>query len=158
MKRDVEKGAAAKPERLPVRKLLKRFGYERRGEIINKHIRNLLAEPFLFVGEIEGHLRNLIHGRFTREQLQAATSDGRSIEGSADLTFGEHRQLLGKPENWDHLKLNINRKEFIANLETVQGIRNAIMHFNPDGLSDDDRQTVRKVARFFDKLAGMTHS
>ena len=117
-----------------------------------------LAEPFLFVGEIEGHLRNLIHGRFTQEQLQAATSDGRSIEGSADLTFGEHRQLLGKPENWDHLKLNINRREFIANLETVRGIRNAIMHFNPDGLSDDDRQTVRKAARFFDKLAGMTHS
>jgi hypothetical protein len=34
-----------------------------------------------------------------------------------------------------------------------EGIRNAIMHFNPDGVSDDDRQTIRKIARFFDKLA-----
>ena len=27
-----------------------------------------LAEPFLLIGEIEGHLRNLIHGRFTLDQ------------------------------------------------------------------------------------------
>ena len=27
------------------------------------------AGPFLFVGEIEGHLRNLIHGKFTLEEL-----------------------------------------------------------------------------------------
>ena len=44
MNRDVDKGAAAKPERLTVRKLLKRFGYERRGEAINNHIRNGLEE------------------------------------------------------------------------------------------------------------------
>ena len=36
-----------------------------------------LAGPFLFVGEIEGHLRHLIHGKFTLEQLrEASVSEG----------------------------------------------------------------------------------
>ena len=117
-----------------------------------------LAEPFLFVGEIEGHLRNLIHGKFTLDELQAASGDERPIEGSAGLTFGGYRRLLENKENWGRLQLDIDRREFIENLDTVRMIRNEIMHFNPDGLSDNDRQTVRKVARFFDKLAGMTHS
>ena len=54
-----------------------------------------LAEPFLFVGEIEGHLRNLIHGKFTLDQLQTAAGSNKPIEGSADLTFGGYCQLLG---------------------------------------------------------------
>ena len=58
-----------------------------------------LAEPFLFVGEIEGHLRNLIHGRFTLDQLQAAAGNKKPIEGSADLTFGGYCQLLGNKDN-----------------------------------------------------------
>ena len=44
-----------------------------------------LAEPFLFIGEIEGHLRNLIHGKFTLGQLRAASDDSETIEGPADL-------------------------------------------------------------------------
>ena len=121
-----------------------------------------VAGPFLLLGEIEDHLRNLIHGKFTRDQLRKtvrdAAGDERSIEGPTDLTFGGYLQLLGSRDNWERLELHIDRKEFIAKLEKVREIRNAIMHFDPDGLSDDDRQTVRKAARFFDNLARMTHS
>ena len=112
-----------------------------------------LAEPFLFVGEIEGHLRNLIHGKFTLDQLQAASGEGRTVGGSADLTFGGYCRLLENPDNWERLELDIDRREFIGHLNSVRGIRNDVMHFNPDGLDDDRRRKIRNVARFFDQLA-----
>lgn len=115
-----------------------------------------LAGPFLFIGEIEGHLRNLIHGKFTIEQLQAASGEEREIEGSADLTFGGYRRLLENKANWERLELGIDRREFIARLDSVRRIRNEVMHFNPDGLDEDQRREVRNVARFFDQLARMT--
>lgn len=117
-----------------------------------------LARPFLLVGEIEGHLRNLIRGKFTLDQLQAASDNDQPIEDLADLTFGAYCRLLENRENWACLKLNIDRGKFVQNLDTVRKIRNAIMHFDPDGLSDNDRQTIQKAARFFDKLVAMTHS
>ena len=40
MDRDVARGAAPRSERLTVRKLLEKFGYHRRNDRINNHIRN----------------------------------------------------------------------------------------------------------------------
>jgi CBS domain-containing protein len=113
----------------------------------------LLAEPFLLIGEIEGHLRNLIHRKYTLEELKAV--GGQQINGSADLTLGDYCQLLGKPENWERLKLNIDRATFWKRLDCVRKIRNNIMHFNPDGVEDDQMQILQEVARFFDHLVTM---
>ena len=113
-----------------------------------------LAGPFLFVGEIEGHLRHLIHGKFTLEQLKAASvpEEGRPIEGSGDLTIGGYCRLLENKENWEELGLNIDRAEFVKHLDSVRQIRNDVMHFNPDGLSEDETRKLRDIARFFENL------
>ena len=116
-----------------------------------------LAGPFLFVGEIEGYLRHLIHGRFTLEQLQGASlsKEGPPIEGSGDLTLGAYARLLGDKDNWKRLGLNIDRAEFVRQLDEVRQIRNDVMHFNPDGLSEDETRKLRDIARFFGNLARM---
>ena len=116
-----------------------------------------LAGPFLFVGEIEGHLRHLIHGKFTLEQLRAASlsEGGQTVEGSGDLTLGGYCQLLGDRSNWEQLNLNIDRAEFIKHLNDVREIRNDVMHFNPDGLSEDETRKLRDIARFFENLVRM---
>lgn len=121
-----------------------------------------LAEPFLLIGEIEGHLRNLIHGKFTLDQLRAASEEpgpnsrieippARKVEGPEDLTFGGHCRLLENKDNWEQLALNIDRKTFVKHLHSVREIRNNVMHFNPDELDDDKRKELRDSARFFDK-------
>ena len=119
-----------------------------------------LAGPFLFIGEIEGRLRNLIHGRFTLELLQAASGPegGRPIEGSGDLTLGGYRSLLENRDNWERLGLNIDRVEFVKHLDAVREIRNNVMHFNPDGPSDEDTKKLRDVARFFENLERISAS
>ncbi len=114
----------------------------------------LLAEPFLRIEEIERHLRNLIHRKFNLAELREAAKTKR-IQGSSDLTLGAYQQLLGQQEHWERLKLNIDRMEFVKHLCRVRIIRNSIMHFNPDGISDEDMQLLRDVARFFDGLARM---
>ncbi len=111
------------------------------------------AAPFLFVGEIEGHLRNLIHGKFMLDQLQAASKQEGPIQGSSDLTFGGFCRLLENNANWERLDLAIDRRKFIENLHSVREMRNDVMHFNPDGIDENHRKTLRSVARFFDKLA-----
>lgn len=111
-----------------------------------------LAEPFLFVEEIERHLRNLVHGKFTLDRLQKAAGDDKPIEGSADLTFGGYCQLLQNKDNWERLGLNLDRKVFADHLDSVREIRNSVMHFNPDGLDDDQRRKLKTTARFFDRL------
>ncbi len=44
MKKEIDRGAAASPESLTVRDLLRKFGYEKRGHRINKHIRKGLRK------------------------------------------------------------------------------------------------------------------
>ena len=113
-----------------------------------------LAGPFLFVGEIEGHLRHLIYGKFTLEQLRAASvsEEGQPIESSGDLTLGGYCRLLENKDNWKALKLNIDRAEFVNRLNDVRQIRNDVMHFNPDGLSEDETRKLQDIARFFENL------
>lgn len=121
------------------------------GDISNQFMQ--LAGPFLLIGEIEGHLRRLAHGKFTVEEMREALQETeRPIQGLADLTLGGYYQLLGKQERWERLNLNIDRKEFVKHLNSVRKIRNDIMHFNLDGLSDEDITALKDFARFLASL------
>lgn len=115
----------------------------------------LLAEPFLLVGEIENGVRRLLHGKFTQPELLAAKApgdDGRQVETPADLTFGEYIRLMEKEDNWIKVKVEIDRVTFIAQLNRVKDIRNDVMHFEPDGLDDDDLKFLREFAQFLKRL------
>lgn len=70
-----------------------------------------LAEPFLLLGEIENHVRQMIGARFTAEELATARDPGdnaRVVLGPADLTFGEYIRLLEDPTRWQRLATNID--------------------------------------------------
>lgn len=115
----------------------------------------LLAEPFLLVGEIENGVRRLLHGKFTQPELTAAKApgdDGRAIEAPADLTFGEYIRLVENEDRWKKLRLEIDRATFVYQLNRVRDIRNDVMHFDPDGLDDDDLKFLREFAQFLKKL------
>ena len=119
-----------------------------------------LAGPFLLSGQIEGHLRNLVHGKFSVKEMEqecitAEGGSGRSITGAADLTLGDYYRLLSKPERWDKIKLRVDRKEFLKQLDSVRTIRNSVMHFSPDGLSEEELHALRDAAVFLDSLVQM---
>ena len=96
-----------------------------------------------------------MHGKFTLQELWAAKApgdDGRQIETPADLTFGEYVRLVEQEDYWKKLKLEIDRAAFVSQLNRVRDIRNDVMHFDPDGLEDDDLKFLREFAHFLKRL------
>ena len=119
----------------------------------------LLTEPFLLLAEIENHVRSMIHnGNFGNEELSACCdlTEGKVVtNGIFDLDFGDYIRLMGKEECWLRLKLNIDKSIFINYLDKVRKIRNNVMHFDPDGLTGDDLDALRKFVGFLQKLQPM---
>jgi hypothetical protein len=111
-----------------------------------------LSEPFLVLEQIENHVRTLLDGRFTKDQLKTSvdpSDEEREIEAVSDLTFGEYIRIIENPENWTLLGLAIDRGVFVKRLDEIRRIRNEIMHFHPDGISDTDLENLRGTAKFF---------
>lgn len=114
-----------------------------------------LAEPFLLLGEVENHVRRMIErGKFTAGELQECCDPEtkRTVSGPHNLSIGEYIRLLENPKRWSQLRLEIDRRIFIDGLERVRHIRNEVMHFDPDGISDEDLGALRKFAAFLQRL------
>lgn len=114
-----------------------------------------LSEPFLLVSEIENHIRRLIDGKFSLDQLKATRDPndvGRKIETVANLTFGEYVRLLENPENWEKLGYELSGTECVKRLRQVGRIRNDVMHFHPDGISPQDLELLRETRKFLQAL------
>lgn len=110
-----------------------------------------LSEPFLLLSEIENHIRKLIDGMFTKEELQGIVSPSdpdRAIESVADLTFGEYIRLFENPDLWCKTNIKVDRGIFVKELDRIRIIRNNVMHFDPDGISDDDHELLHHFVRF----------
>ena len=117
---------------------------------INSHLLQR-TEAFLLVGEIESHVRSIIHCRFTREEVLSALhrSDSDTPDGIGDLMFGDYCRLLETPHLWDKLGLHEDRATFVKQLHEVREVRNDVMHFNISELPTRDIQKLRTLAPFF---------
>ena len=62
-----------------------------------------------------------------------------------DLSFGETARAFGREEIWKELYLLLDRSSFCIRLEEIRSIRNKVMHFHPDGITDEDREVLRKT-------------
>ena len=105
-----------------------------------------LAESFILVAEIEQHLRVILRrANFSKEDLKSVCSpdDDREINRIEDLTFAGYVGLFGNNERWERLQINTDRKGFCEDLNKVRELRNAVMHFDPDGLTTDQLKTLR---------------
>lgn len=110
-----------------------------------------LTEPFILLGQIEKHLRQLIDGSIDLEVLRSAKDFGdvsRTVDGAADLTFGECLRLLENAEHWKQLGIPVDRVEFMKPSKMVRDIRNDVMHFSPDPVTADQLDTLRRFGRF----------
>tara|TARA_Y100000588_G_scaffold48509_2_gene45613 strand:+ start:466 stop:1530 length:1065 start_codon:yes stop_codon:yes gene_type:complete len=120
-----------------------------------------LSEPFLLIGQIENQIRLLLHGKFSTDVLKNVCNDGDvvrkdSIESIADLTFGEYLRLIQYPDNWEKLCLRIDRNVFCAEMDRVREIRNDVMHFDPDGLDEEQYDQLRRFSNLLDELEALT--
>lgn len=104
--------------------------------------------PFAMLEEIENHIRTIIEGKILQEQLNEAVQDkSHPICCIDDLCFGDYITLVGK--YWDRMGLtSVDKTTFIARLEEIRSIRNDIMHFNPDSVSNEDKTCLINTVRY----------
>lgn len=107
-----------------------------------------LTYPFLLIGEIEHHVRNLIRGRFLVEEFGEAARGDDTVLGPDDLTFGGYCRLLQTEEAWNKLELEIDHTEFKSRLESMRQIRNDVMHFSPEPRDSSEIRQLERMAQF----------
>ena len=115
-----------------------------------------LGEPFLLIGEIENYVRIMIQSNFELEEMAEAkdpSDQDRQIQHVSDLSFGEYIRLIENEDRWNKLGLNINRQWFVGELKRIRQIRNEVMHFDPDGILEEDVETLRTFAGVLQELA-----
>ncbi|MEU6749391.1 CBS domain-containing protein [Spirillospora sp. NPDC046719] len=103
-----------------------------------------LARPFVLVEEAENRLRRAADQVFSVEELREAVSPHMRtrVHQAADLTFGNYGHLLRDPQRWSKVGWSIDRSEFLDVLEEVRRVRNELMHFATDELSQEKYQAL----------------
>jgi predicted transcriptional regulator len=113
----------------------------------------LVTEPFLLLEQIENHIRQLLDKKFLIEELKTfCQNNEKDIEFIDDLSFGDYIFILSNPDNWDKLNLKIERSYFIKHLDKIRIIRNDIMHFDPEGITKEQKNDLNKMAKFLMEL------
>lgn len=110
-----------------------------------------MAEPFLIIEQIENHIRKLLDRKFEPKDLTFESTyeeKPREINSLSDLTFGQYVRLLEDPIKFEKLKINIDKNLLTTQLETVRKIRNDVMHFDPDGITQNNLDQLRQTLNF----------
>lgn len=113
------------------------------------------TEPFILLEQIENHIRQLLDKKFLVEDIKEFCKiEGieRNIEYIDDLTFGDYIRILSDPKNWEKLNVALERTHFISQLEKIRIIRNDVMHFDPEGITEGQRSDLVKMAKFLMQL------
>jgi CBS domain-containing protein len=115
-----------------------------------------MAEPFLIIEQIENHVRKLLDKKFTPEELAieetVEVKPKEQITTLSDLTFGHYVRIIQDEKKFAKLKVNVDRVLLVKQLEEVRKIRNDVMHFDPDGITKNSLEILRRTISFFDTL------
>ncbi|MCJ8056367.1 CBS domain-containing protein [Shinella curvata] len=111
------------------------------------------STPFLLLAEIENNLRALISNKITIDDMKASCAEEflpKNLKSANDLSFGNYVRILENEKNWISLNLKLDRVTFCEELSRVNAIRNDVMHFDPDPLTEENLSTLRNVAKMLD--------
>ena len=104
------------------------------------------TEPFLLLSEIETALRRLIDARIPATTMQAANGVPADTQTAAELIFGQYVSLFRDTAAWAATGIPLEQQLFCDRLDQIRKIRNAVMHFDPDGLVPEDLEMLRKFS------------
>ncbi len=120
-----------------------------------------MAEPFLIIEQIENHIRTILDQKFGAEELisnEGAFANPKEINSLADLTFGQYVRIFQDPKKFEKLNINIDRATIVKQLDEVRNIRNDVMHFNPDGITDKGLEVLRQTVSFLHTIGLATRN
>lgn len=111
----------------------------------------VLTEPFLRLSQIERGIRRLLADGAPLERIREAAGLD-DLTAISELGFGDYVCCLQTPGIWSLLRLSIDRVIFCQGLDRVRLIRNAVMHFDPQGITTSDVDFLRQFEKTVGKL------
>jgi len=108
-------------------------------------------EPFLLLEQIENYIRLILNNKIVLEDLLnllTIDDESRVIQSLSDMTFGEYIRIIENGEMWKQIGLPFVKSDFINELDEIRKIRNGVMHFHPDKISNEDLKLLRKMSKF----------
>jgi hypothetical protein len=109
-----------------------------------------MANPFILIGDLDRLLRRAIVRKVSiAEVIAACDPSGNRIKSHDDMAMGDYQRVLENPVLWSKLGLPLDRATFVARINKIRAVRNAVMHFNPDPLPAD---TVAHLSTINDLL------
>ncbi len=105
-----------------------------------------LVQPFVLIEEAERRLRRRTDEVFDETEIRAVAKH-RSAASAANLTMGNYKYLLRDPASWARFGWSLDHAFFLDQLEQVRQIRNELMHFSPDPLTDDQLNRLQGFVR-----------
>jgi CBS domain-containing protein len=119
---------------------------------------SVLTEPFLLIREIELHLRRVLKGKVTSEDIKNLLNSDiqeRQVSEVDGLTFGACVRLLENRSIWEKLNIRVCRVTTTTLLNEIKNIRNDVMHFDPDPMTSSELDTLRRGVRLMQQLYKM---
>ena len=108
-------------------------------------------EPYILLEQIENYIRMILHNKIILEDLRKlikVNENDKDICSLSDLTFGDYIRIIQNHEMWKLLALPFDKADFENDLNCIRIIRNGIMHFHPDGISDSELKILRRMSKF----------
>lgn len=115
---------------------------------------NELSKPFLLISEIENSVNALLMPFAVEDLIHAVHRDTRhrrNIENATSLTFGEKIHFIKKNRKKLAFK-GIDHQTFVDMLFETKDIRNDVMHFDPDGLTEAKINHLHNMSHLFQDL------
>lgn len=101
-----------------------------------------MARPFALIEEIERRLRRRVDETVPRTHLDKYSGRAKKAMDAAQLTLGQYPPLLEDIEIFRRLGWKLDHGLFLERLRYIKTLRNELMHFSTDPLSDEDTRTI----------------
>lgn len=108
-------------------------------------------EPYILLEQIENFIRLILNDKIVHEdilKLLTIQEASRKIDSISDMTFGEYLRIIENNEMWLLLGLPFIKSDFVNELEEIRKIRNGVMHFHPDKISEVELKKLRSMSTF----------
>ena len=105
-----------------------------------------IAGPFIRIREIERLLREILTVRIPLNDIIANVRReyfGSKVKTVHDLTFNHYVKIFEKPHLWARIGLPFDHRTIVDQLETVNSVRNQVVHFRPTPLSRQQELTLQ---------------
>lgn len=106
-----------------------------------------LARPFVLLEEIERRMHRIVREKLSVEEIAVVARYPNKVRAGDNPMLGDYERLLDDPAMWVRIGWRLDQEEFVGLFKQVRLVRNSLMHFSSDALTEQDLEPVHGLLR-----------